>query len=112
MGRKIIVCICLTISLFGVLSVFSPLPEAAAGDRRYGYYPYGEFRRGYGERRTVPNSREARRMLKDYYSGRDLRIGDVRERELFFETDIRDRRGVPVDKVIIDKRTGRIRSKY
>ena len=112
MGRKIIVCICLAVSLFGSLSVSSLLPMADAGDRRDGFYPYGEFRRGYGEKRAVANSQEARRMLKDYFARRDVRIGDIRERELFFEADIRDRRGALVDKVIIDKRTGRIRSTY
>lgn len=85
---------------------------ADAGDRRYRGYPYGESSDGYGERRAVSNVMEARRLLRDYFAGRDVRIGDIRERDLFFEAEIRDRRGVLTDKVIIDKRTGRIRSMY
>lgn len=34
------------------------------------------------------------------------------ERDLFYQADIRDRRGMLIDKVIIDKRTGRMRSIY
>ena len=84
----------------------------SAGDRRSRDYPYGESRGGYGERKAVSSGQEARRMIKEYFSRRDVKIGDVRERELFFEADVRDRRGGLVDKVIIDKRTGRIRSTY
>jgi hypothetical protein len=51
-------------------------------------------------------------MIKEYFVRRDVRISDIREREFFFEADLRDRRGAFVDKVIIDKRTGRIRSTY
>ncbi len=84
----------------------------SASDRRSRDYPYGESRGGYGERKTVSSGQEARRMIKEYFSRRDVKIGDVREREIFFEADVRDRRGALVDKVIIDKRTGRIRSTY
>ncbi len=84
----------------------------SASDRRSRDYPYGESRGGYGERKKVSSGQEARRMIKEYFSRRDVKIGDVREREIFFEADVRDRRGALVDKVIIDKRTGRIRSTY
>jgi len=83
-----------------------------SGEMRPRAFPYGESRGGYGERKAVSSGDEARRMIRDYFSGRDVKIGDVRERDLFFEADIRDRHGALVDKVIIDKRTGRIRSTY
>jgi hypothetical protein len=102
----------IAMGLSGVLTMSALLPSVYAADRRYGYYPYGEFRRGYGERRAVASNQEARRMLREYFYGRDVRIGDIRERNLFFEAEIRDRRGALVDKVIVDKRTGRIRSMY
>jgi hypothetical protein len=103
---------CMAVGLSGVISISLLIPAACAGDRHNGSYPYGESGRGYGERKTVSNNQEARRLLKDYFSSRDVKIGDIRERELFFEADVRDRRGNLVDKVIIDKRTGRIRSMY
>jgi hypothetical protein len=41
-----------------------------------------------------------------------MRIGELRERENYFQAEIRDGRGNVIDRVIIDKRTGRIRSIY
>ena len=66
----------------------------------------------YGQRRAVNNVHDAGRIMGQYYHGRDVRIGPIAERDLFYQADVRDRRGVLVDKIIIDKRTGRIRSIY
>lgn len=64
----------------------------------------------YGQKKPVRNIREARRALLDYTHGKGLRIGQIKEKKLFFEAVITDKNGNMVDKVIIDKRTGRIRS--
>jgi hypothetical protein len=112
MSRKSFMNACIAAGLAAIISISSLVPAVCAGERHNRSYPYGESDRGYGERKAVSNSQQARRLLKDYYGGRDVRIGDIRERELFFEAEIRDRRGALVDKVIIDKRTGRIRSMY
>lgn len=83
--------------------------EAFAGDERN---PYGRPGKGrYGEKSTVMDEAEAHRMLRDYFQG-DVRIGNLRERRFYFEAEIRDRRGNLIDKVIIDRRTGRMRSIY
>jgi hypothetical protein len=66
----------------------------------------------YGQRRAVTNVHEAGRIMGQYYHGRDVRIGPIAERDLFYQADVRDRRGALVDKIIIDKRTGRMRSIY
>ena len=50
--------------------------------------------------------------MKKYFAGKDLIIGEVVEKELYFEADIMDRNKTVIDKVIVDKRTGRIRSIY
>jgi hypothetical protein len=75
-------------------------------------YPYGRSKRGrYGEKRSVMNEDEARTILKEHF--RDtFSIGKIRKRKFYFETEIRDRNGNLVDKVIIDRRSGRIRSIY
>ena len=52
------------------------------------------------------------KVLKEYFSKKDVRIGEIRERKLYFEADILDKDNRVVDKVIVDKRTGRIRSIY
>lgn len=83
--------------------------EAFAGDERN---PYGRPKKGhYGEKSTVMDEAEAHRMLREYFQG-DVKIDKVRERKFYFEAEIRDRQGNLIDKVIIDRRTGRIRSIY
>jgi hypothetical protein len=67
---------------------------------------------GYGQRRAVTDIYDAGRIMGQYYHGRDVRIGPIREHELFYQADVRDRRGALLDKIILDKRTGRIRSTY
>lgn len=80
-------------------------------------YPYGGYyhspREGkYGQRRTIRTEAEARKMLLNYFSPQKATIGTIREKDWFFEAEIKDRHNTPIDRVIIDKRTGRIRSIY
>lgn len=67
---------------------------------------------GYGEKRPVRGPEEARRTLEKFYGEKGLWVGSIKERELLFEAEVLDRNNKLVDKVIIDKRTGRIRSIY
>jgi len=80
-------------------------------------YPYGDYKKGardssYGEKRPVTTVEEAKRVLTEYFVNKDVRIGEIKEKGLFFEAEIRDKSNNLVDKVIVDKRTGRIRSTY
>jgi hypothetical protein len=80
-------------------------------------YPYGDYYPGpregrYGARKAVRTEGEARNILRRYFSPREATIGEIKERNWFFEAEIKDRNNRPVDRVIIDKRTGRIRSIY
>ncbi len=79
------------------------------GDRA----PYGISEGGeYGQKREVASPDQARKILEEYFSKKDVRIGKITEKNLYFEAEIRDRNGKLVDTVIVDKRTGRIRSIY
>ncbi len=96
-----------------------PGPWNYQGDRGRRFYrgqpfsPYGGPQMGgYGERRAVQSRRDAQRMLNDYYMRRNMRIGQIREGRFYFEADILDRNNRFMDRVIIDKRSGRIRSIY
>ncbi len=107
--------------LFILVIVFAALttlsaPYARAMDGWMGV-PYGDYCDGpgwgwYGARKAVKTPQEAKKMLKEYFKGEDVVIGAVRERGRFFEADIKDRKGNVVDRVLIDKRTGRLRSTY
>lgn len=84
---------------------------------RDGRCPYGDYYPGpregrYGARKAVRTEGEARNILRRYFSPRKATIGDIKEKDWFFEAEIKDRNNRPVDRVIIDKRTGRIRSIY
>ncbi|MBI4691748.1 MAG: hypothetical protein HY754_16025 [Nitrospirae bacterium] len=78
----------------------------------YGDYCPGYKRGWYGARKTVKTSEQAREIVKEYFSGADVKIGGIKERKRFFRAEIFDSNHSLTDIVIIDKRTGRIRSIY
>lgn len=79
----------------------------------YGNYCEGSERGWYGERKTVRTQTEAKEILMKYFSSVEgVKIDNIREKEGFFEAEIKDKKDNIIDIVIIDKRTGRIRSIY
>jgi|WetSurMetagenome_2_1015567.scaffolds.fasta_scaffold00578_3 hypothetical protein len=86
-----------------------PAPQPPKKYYRY-KYQYSTPRNWYGQRRAVPNVYEAGRIMRQYFPG--MTIGPIKDKDLFYQADVRDGRGVLVDKVILDKRTGRMRSIY
>lgn len=100
-----------------------PNGSARADDRPMGpplmrdHRPYGGYCKGpqwgwYGARTQVRTEREARRHLVKFFEGQDVTIGPITERERFFRAVILNAQDQVVDHVIINKRTGRIRSLY
>lgn len=71
-------------------------------------------RRGdwYGARQPVADAAEARRLLLNYFAGQNYSVSEVIEKKWGFKAKIHDKNGTVVDRVLIDKRTGRIRSLY
>ncbi len=79
--------------------------------------PYGDYSPNsqwgwYGAKRPVKSAGEARKMLEEYLRGYDVLIDPVKEKEWFFEAKIKDNNSTLLDILIVDKRTGRIRSIY
>lgn len=93
--------------LLGAALVFAFVPSGHGQVKRYGV-----TEGSYGERRPVKTAREAEKILRDIFKGKDVKIGEIKEREFFFEAEIRDRNGRLIDRMIIDKRTGRARSTF
>lgn len=97
-----------------------PLSESYAqaadgwwGERRpYGWYCPGPGGGWYGAKKSIRTADEARKILQEYFKSDAVVIGDIKERRWFFEADIKDKNNNIVDIVIVDKRTGRIRSTY
>ncbi|MGD2081057.1 MAG: hypothetical protein PVJ36_08005 [Nitrospirota bacterium] len=99
--------------LVAALCLAFPLAGGEAGERPpHATYAQAAEGKGYGAKKPVATAKEARRALEEHFEGRDVKVGKIEERELFFEAEILDRRGRLADKVIVDKRTGRIRSIY
>ena len=48
--------------------------------------------------------------MQDYFSKEGVTVGRVVERQGYFEADILDGKGKVMDRVIVNKRNGRIRS--
>jgi|GEM_PF-1018100 len=71
-------------------------------------------RRGdwYGARQPVANATDARGLLLNYFAGQGYTVSEVTERRWGFKAAILDKDGKVVDRVMIDKRSGRIRSLY
>ena len=100
-------------SLFMMMFYFSSLTVAGAENASPNRgYKKGSAETGYGEKRPVSTIEEAREALTEYFAKKDVKISEIREQTLFFEAEIRDKNNNLVDKVIVDKRTGRIRSTY
>ncbi|OGW40291.1 MAG: hypothetical protein A2Y97_09240 [Nitrospirae bacterium RBG_13_39_12] len=79
----------------------------------YGHYWRGDKWGWYGARKVVRTPVEAREILENFFmSDSGVKVGKIRVRSYFFEADIINRKGMHIDMVIIDKRTGRIRSIY
>lgn len=67
---------------------------------------------GYGDRRPVTSVEDARSQIAQYFEGQDVTVSDVADKQWRYEADIRDKQGAVIDRVMIDKRSGRIRSLY
>lgn len=82
------------------------------GHRPYGGYCQGPRWGWYGARRPVRTKDEARRHLEKFFEEEDVVIGPITTRGRHFLADILGKDDELLDRVIIDRRTGRIRSLY
>ena len=81
----------------------------------YGEYSPSQRWGWYGAKRNIKTQVEAKELLEkillEHMRIMHLQIGKIREKPRFYEADI-IRQGVRIDIIIIDKRSGRIRSAY
>lgn len=66
----------------------------------------------YGARRAVRSAQEASSRIDAYFAGQNVIISNITEKPWRFEADVVNQNGEAVDRVIIDKRSGRVRSIY
>ncbi|MBI5199540.1 MAG: hypothetical protein HZA09_05955 [Nitrospirae bacterium] len=116
MKKILIICLSIIFSVFikTNLSYAQPMhPRLEKCQPTYGKYCYDSKRGWYGAKKTVKTDSDAREiLLQSFAPYKDIKIGTIKEKDSFFEAEITDENGIVVDLVIIDKRTGRIRSVY
>ncbi len=71
-------------------------------------------RRGdwYGASQPVASAGEARKILLDYFSGQGYAVSEIVEGKWGYSAEILGKDGKAIDRVLIDRRSGRIRSIY
>lgn len=79
------------------------------GNLPYGDYP--QFQNAYGMCKENLGPREAEMALEKYFAGRGLRASNMRHKDRFLEAEIYKGDRL-FDKVLFDRKTGRIRSIY
>lgn len=110
---RLVTAVIASATLAGVPAAAGARPPCDCGwcqrQRPYGAPSPGDSGR-YGAKKPVNTAEEARKRLEAYFDGDDLVVGKIEERELYFEASVKHADGRLVDRVIIDKRSGRIRS--
>ena len=106
-GSSFIGKVCVTAVLFISAASLSPADDGTVT-------PYGDHCRDctiYGTGRETVSLPEAMHALKRYYEARGYEVGILRHKGRFIEAEIY-RGKKQVDRVIFDRRTGRVRSIY
>lgn len=79
--------------------------------------PFGSYCKGaewgwYGARRSVNTVAEAQKTIIRFFLPQKVSVSNIKDGKGFFEAEVRGEKHTVLDKVIVDKRTGRIRSIY
>lgn len=64
----------------------------------------------YGASQPVANEGEARTLLLNYFTGQGYTVSELKEKKWGYKAEVINKEGKVVDCVMIDKRSGRIRS--
>lgn len=85
----------------------------AFGQDSYEETPYGDYCKAcsYGVCQELLSSQRSLEAIESYYREKNAEIGSLEERGRFIEVEI-TREGRQVDRIIFDRKTGRMRSIY
>lgn len=99
-------------TIFITIFLFLLATIAHAGEKKV--TPYGDYCKEcstYGTCKDVLSPKEALNSLNKYYKKRGYKVGKVHHKGRFIEADIH-KNNKQVDKVLFDRKTGRLRSIY
>lgn len=114
MKKILLLILLITFSLISDRSHAQPTnPRLEKCQPTYGKYCCDSKWGWYGAKKVVRTTSDAKDILLRFFAPySDIKVGMIKERGSFFEAEITDETGEMIDLVIIDKRTGRIRSIY
>jgi hypothetical protein len=119
MKKYVAYCMLIVFAVVALPLVSSAQPWRHGTPDSYERPPYGQFCPGmrggpYGERKPVRTKDEAKQALEQYFesTAKKVGIGAIEERRWFFVAEVLNPEGMLIDKALVDKRTGRIRSIY
>lgn len=98
------------LSLLTIFFVFIPL-SIFAQEHRTPYGDYQEWCGAYGVCKDDMSPKDAETAITRYFSSKGLRVGRIQHRGRFVEAEIY-RNGRMTDRIIFDRKTGRMRSAY
>jgi hypothetical protein len=79
----------------------------------YGYFIHSDKWGWYGARREVKTPLEAKEILDHIFvRNTNIKTITIRERAHFFVAEIKNKNDAMIDLILIDKRTGRVRSMF
>lgn len=78
----------------------------------YGQYWQSQRWGWYGAKRVVKTPVEAREIIEQIVQNKGVRVVRITDQPHFFVAEMINQNGVIVDRILIDKRTGRMRSMY
>ena len=94
-----------------VLFFFSVTVSYGASDSIVPYGDYSQWCSAYGTCKENLGPKEAEEAIEGYFTGKGLRATNIRHKERFVEADIY-RNNRLIDKILFDRKTGRMRSTY
>ena len=117
MNKTVLLIIIFLASQFSIIDLSC---AQQAGDERVERQPvYGQYWQSdrwgwYGAKRIVRTPADAQQILEQFFihHKRDVRVVRISEQPHFFVAEIINGKGAMVDLILIDRRTGRIRSMY
>ena len=97
--------------ILSVIVLLFAVASWSAGEHSAPYGDYPRWNSAYGICRENLGPREAETAIERYFATKGLRATNMRHKDRFIEADIyRDNR--LFDKILFDRKTGRIRSIY
>lgn len=110
MTGKSLFIVAVSLLVAGILNAEAASCRGCGCNSTYSGYCNNQRWGWYGARKTVPSAEEARRDLVEYYADSKAKVGKIIEKPGYFEAEILDNDNKLLDRVIIHKRSGRIRS--